>query len=921
MGRLSVWVTSDAPEPLCGSHRLEPLDALLSEPELGRNLGGDEQWAALWLATRSRLGAVEAQFEELDADGNVARQAAETLSLQGNQSRLDSVADLFAGAPGAGAFSFLPRRGSSSAKLIGLRRGSYDPAVLDFAVPEPDVCATPSVVRFWSNLSTLAAPGRVRLEWEVEGAVRIDIAPGLENLPAKGSRELSLAAATDFALRATNACGREDARLSIAVGTPLLQSVARGSGTGAAAEGSPGQLMVLRFDNLTEVENVDYLTLRAADGAEKALTITARRNGTVMALVPYWFADGGSRAYRTGPVEVSARMLDGARTATRTFTITPLVTVSDPVAAFRAFLDSRAAYIRSATMATRTGGDAALAAVMETSAARYEGELRALLADLAAGRDGSLRYTASTPANSITVTVTRQDIADLLAYNDNANAANFALDPAEAAKTASQFAPAAGTCISQSPLGVQIQYCKNLERSEKFQNGLMGGIQDFFDAHNVPQDAVDKGESWVKARIASWRIFVALKKFRGWLTIPNLKCLVDPIRLEKFLASPKLIRYARVKDQGTRVRISAFMRPEKTKDEVKKLFRDLESTAIRKQMKDKKVSKDQIEAIIRFFEDLTNFDLEAEVAKLLEQIKVLQPSTTVQVGDCDLFLVFPQKNGPGMPSNRNAGYVPGKSLLRFSDQTQGEDDYFLMGRRPGPEKLCIQPRYLNFLFHSAREQRLGSLTALCQFGISVDSRRSALEKAIVYNSQEATPTFSSGMHVGEGQPEATLSSDNVEAGEDVTFSQGFQAVPSVVDEGFRRSQDDGFASAKASFVRTGQYSWSLEMEVTGFREQIAPGRYRPHYGFASITVMFENPPNASNTQKARVTGTLTGSPICVQSMGLSAGGPTVGGRSGSASIELVGSSRAQISANLSSGIGNPGETITCKFSGTVELTR
>lgn len=919
MGRLSVYANPEAP-PMVSAHPVEAWEAMTGPGENWRNLGVSENLSALWLSTRSREAVAEARLQRFDADGNLTQETGTPVSLEVNQSRLDSMVDLLGESTGVGNFVYQPVAGFSAAKLVALRAGSYDPAVVGFAPSELATCASPAIVRFWGSAKSFPAAGKLRLEWEVEGAERVDVAPGLENLPAKGSVEVSVAAATEFVMRATNACGREDARWAVALGTPVLRSAVRGSGTGGLSEGSPGQLMILQFENLTEVDRIDFLVMRAADGAEKPVSIRKAADGTVKAFVPYWFVEGGTRPYRTGAMQVSAQLSDGTRTGALPYTISPLVYSGDAIAGLRAFVDARAAMVRAAIGAVRSGGDSALATVMESSSAKYESEFRTLVNELAAGRDGVLQYATAVAANSIRVTITRQDVADLLAYQANVNAANEALDPAEAAqaKAAAQTPWQAGSCLGQQPVGVQIQYCKQLERAQKSETGFTDTIGDLFEALGVPAAAVDKGESWLKGQLAKWKMLAKLKKIQGWMTVPNIKCLVDPIRLEKFITDKTFIKYTRYEKQATPIKVKAFMRAEKTKDQVKQMFRDAEANAIRKHEKAKKLSKDQVEALIRMFEELTNFDMEAELAKVLNQIKVLQPTATYQVGDCDLALVYPKRNGPGSATDRNAGYVHGKSLLRFATYVpQGEDDYYLMGVRPGKETLCIQPRYNNFLFHSVLEQHVGRMTTLCQYQIGVSTRA----KALVVNSQEAAPIFGNGLDVGEGQPSAYLVADNVEAGGDVTFSQGMVEGEPDVSEGFRRSQSDGYGSAKATFLRSGAYSWSLEMEATAYREQIAPGQYSPHYGFATITVMFRNPENRTNTQAVRITGTLSGGPQCLKSMGLYADSKSASGQSGSASVELSGATRGQISAMLSAGLASAGETVTCKFSGTLTLVR
>ena len=227
-----------------------------------------------------------------------------------------------------GVVTVTPTAGAIRSAALSVMPGSGDPAWHGPVVPVNESCSGPAIISFYSSMPTLPAAGAVNLSWNVVGADQIEIsAAGLSVLPAIGTAPVNVSGPSNFILFASNPCGSQTAAVQVAVGAPVLSfaDLAVPSAK-ASGGGSPGQLMKLSFDNLTQPENVESLVFRDSTGAEAVtLVLATDRKSTIYALVPYFAATGSGPQYRTGNFQVSALTTDGKRTNGAPFRIDPLV--------------------------------------------------------------------------------------------------------------------------------------------------------------------------------------------------------------------------------------------------------------------------------------------------------------------------------------------------------------------------------------------------------------------------------------------------------------------------------------------------------------------------------------------------------------------------------------------------------------------
>ncbi len=388
----------------------------------------------------------------------------------------------------------------------------------------------------------------------------------------QGSQEVVLTATQELTLIAANACGEQAAALKIGVGPPVLLSAGRDSSVGPSSL-SPGQLLAAQFDNLTNPALVDVLVLTASDGEKRAIQIyNSTADGTLYALAPYWLDVNVDSGYRTGTFQLSARLTDGTSTGSVPLTITSLQYSGDPIIEFRRSLDALSASVQEAYTNLRAGGQDSFVDVIQPYMAAQEAALRQASDAVAAGGTGTLYWGAptTTTADAVSVTITRQDFADLAALQLNTSQSLQQLGTIQGTVKVNSYGRGAdsdrdaGSCLRLTrPL---VPICKTVSIKKKSEAAASEMLSDFLTAQGAPSGTDAEIQAWVKKQLAKKALGAALKKIQTWLTPLETLCLLAPIRLDRFDAVPNFIASARIESEATKVALKAFLTPETTAD-------------------------------------------------------------------------------------------------------------------------------------------------------------------------------------------------------------------------------------------------------------------------------------------------------------------------------------------------------------------
>ncbi|MGJ5816588.1 hypothetical protein [Paludibaculum fermentans] len=784
-------------------------------------------------------------------------------------------------------------------------------------------CTPPVIHVFAASPQTLAATGTASVRWDVEGAESISLTSGDKDLPAQGSQEIELTSSRELRLIALNACGEQSAALTVAVGPPMLTGAGRESSVGPSSL-SPGQLLAAKFDNLANPALVDVLVLTAPDGEKRAIQVyNSTADGTLYALAPYWLDVNVDSGYRTGTFQLSARLADGTSTGSVPLTITALQYSGDPIAEFRRSLAALAASVQESYATLRTGDQGAFVDAIQPTMAAQEAALRQAVDAVAAGGTGTLYWGAptTTTADAVSVSVTRQDFVELASLQFNTAQPLLQLGTVQGTVKVNSMGRAAdserdaGSCLRLTrPL---VPICKTVSIKKKSEAAASEMLSDFLTSQGAPSGTDAEIQAWVKKQLAKKAVGVALKKIQTWLTPLETLCLLSPIRLDRFVAEPTFIASARVDSEATKVALKAQMTPETTADGIADYLEKQEAKALADQLKLKGVPAATAQKLIQAFLKLENYGLDVQLAKAAEAVAQIKPNDSVQVGQCDLQLVYPKRNGPGTATNPNAGVVPGYSRLQFAtSQPFGQDDYYLMGIKPGPETLCIAPYVLNFLFHEAAEMSKGSLLkSACPFAAGLNGPRGAGEPA-------PGPVYSDDLSVGVRGRLVQVYIGNAIVEPFATHTNQGMTPMARVGAPYTQSASDGLASASIDFHQTSNTTWEGTITASMVSIPNSGGGQDPHQASSQLTVFFENPENRRGTQRVRITATNSGDSHCFFPTGLYAGQQRAGANgygSSSYAVDAPGAINGNFTITADAMYRNPGESAVCSSTVKLEL--
>ncbi|MFN0168804.1 MAG: hypothetical protein ACKV22_20455 [Bryobacteraceae bacterium] len=897
-------------------HFAEITSEAVSTGEVALAIGLPRATSDVLLSSRPFGRSARADVTLRDADGQAIGALPGGIVLE-SSARVDSLAEWMNGLtppPGA-AIAVNPFEGALRSAILAID-ASGDPSHQSPELVTPaGECLPPAIVSFHASTRTLTSSGPVTLTWSTEGADQVTLSSGPGSVAASGSVELRPTAPTTYTLRAENACGAESEAIAVSVGPPVLRSAAAGGSSGSAS-GSPGQILVLRFDNLSDPSGIEMLVFRAGNGSERPVeVINYVESGEVYARVPYWFDPNLPSGYRTGQFTVSALLINGARAGSLPFTITPLTYTGDPVAGFRALLDTLAADIREAIAGVREVAPN-LASEQTVQAGLQETQLRRMTEEIATRGSSTLLYGAVTAASSTSVStpITRQHLADLLAFNRNvAEASEFLLGVTNLARERSAAVNREGggerqasVCIAfREPL---IFACKNLKTKDRIAAAAEDAITDFFTAEGAPQGTQQQIESWIRDLLAKTTFGAALKRIQAWLTPVDVMCLIFPIRLENFTVDPKFIKNSKYLSDATPVRIRALLKPETDASHVADWIEAKEAESYRKKLKLKGLTGDLAETFIRSFLNATNHGFDEQIATLIQKAGNPAPSRLLQVGDCDLSSVHPK------PVKKNR---PRVRLIEIVD-----DLYRFLGTAPGPETLCIVPKWENFLFRDNVEAlRHRANNSNCPYIGSVGSKQGAFRAADV-----APPriVYSDEVDVGERKKQAILTAKDALAGIRVQ-STAYRTIHEInVTDGspVRVSASSGLSSANGTVRKTGPARWEADLNATALAVPNSTRGVTSYTGTINFKVLFENPENRDNTQRFRMTASGQGGQNCRFTLHLAAGTQLTGGTGfgpASYSLDRRGETFGYFEANVWNSVNTAGESANCSARLTAEL--
>jgi len=332
------------------------------------------------------------------------------------------------------------------------------------------------------------------------------------------------------------------------------------------------------------------------------------------------------------------------------------------------------------------------------------------------------------------------------------------------------------------------------------------------------------------------------------------------------------------------------------------------------------------------YQKASDYEFEQQLASLVRAFGQIQDVDRVQVGQCDILEVFPKLNGHGKPGNPNFGVTSASKLKFATSYPFGEDDYYFMGLRPGPETVCIVPNLSKFLLHDDEAKRLKSNPAkmgACPYTTGVTSKRVGTPRS----AEEAPPAppsdevYGDQLDVGEAGKQLSMFAEDVEASTDPRLQLTYQTSPARdVSGGYSRTESNGLATAKVVVTPAGNNTWNVTVNADGFDKSLGSD---PKVGFerqwavANIVIEIRNPENRKNTQRIRLKGSVTGNKNCVMGVGLTAGGKSAGSTNlgpASFSLDVPGATNGTFSLSVTtSGDFGKDTANSCSGTGTIEM--
>jgi hypothetical protein len=850
--------------------------------------------AQLLLNLRASASA-DAQADLILRDTDGQSIAGATLNLEKSTTTSQNLADLFPGVsiPDDAILEIQALTGDLDPSLLIIDSTTADADILaaQVSTAEP-ACARPEISFVNTSSRNLVAPGEVTFSWATKLADNVSLSPGAESFPASSSFTAKVAATTTFRLLATNSCGETVASLPVSVGSPKLTSISVEGATGSAAEGQPGQLFAITLDNVGDVSGLSGLILREGTRSEQLIPLAGfTDDGVPFARIPYLADSAVSSGYRSGSFTLTA-VVEGKETATIPFTIQPLPVVADPVAEFRLLLDRLAAAGRDELAQLPDASEAVLASLAIST--RMEADLRKMLSDIEATGKGvlALGQPAKTTTPAPSVTVTRNDLAALLALNAN-YLASVPADPAPdpQPKSAAQAPRNLGTCIKDKQ--PYIPLCKAIEDTVSSLWILTDPAPQVFNNQELDQ-AFQKGRDaavdYMKRRLQESALNGVAAKLNLMLNWTNILCAIQPIRLKRFDLVPKFFPITR-DGYPIAAELRAVLVPKFKDKDIANVIIDQETKKIMDQIPQKyKDEKQLIEPVVKTFVQSLYGDLNNELAALIQKyIPGVKNEATYQVGKCDIARFYAKRNGP-----EETKFDPATVIIKPVDTGNpnwGRDAYKLQGVRKGPETMCIRPFAGSFL-PSAEVLAKGlfppqSNSNMCQFqtGPITTGRQAASppseprfdlrpERVLVHftevnaDGQASLAVTSSDLNSWcwclDQNPTGNVSPGKLFSG-DLPIADG-----TYYSDTF--SWRNSGTTAKVSASKLSDETWLLFLKMN----RVVNERGTFGDSLARIKVRFNNPPNRENSQTIGLD--ISVDPGCISPIAISGfvSGPTGG---------------------------------------------
>lgn len=321
-------------------------------------------------------------------------------------------------------------------------------ATSSFTITSTVACTPPQVVSFDATATNLRTAGQTTLGWIATGD-SVQITPGPGQLAPSDELTVNVSSTTTYTLQTTNACGNASQQLTIGVGAPFIKSISPASAT-------PGQEITLTLGNVggpvaSALNSVVFSfasELPIRGHVEQVLP-----NGDVILTVPIAPTDAVPGGYATGPVSVSAQVLN-VLTPGVPFTVMPLVFSGDAVSDFNVLISN----LSQSTQANLSSlgslpSNANAVAVLQPVANSYLSILSKMANDIST--TGSATVPADVPSAAFpsppTATVSREDLGTFLAlFNQYSSQPTQVQAQARAALIAS-----AGRAFAQGPFCFQ----------------------------------------------------------------------------------------------------------------------------------------------------------------------------------------------------------------------------------------------------------------------------------------------------------------------------------------------------------------------------------------------------------------------------------------------------------------------------------
>jgi len=790
-----------------------------------------------------------------------------SVTVEKTTSRRVSFADVFSGQtiPDDAVLEFSAVEGDLDIGVFSVDRltGDVDYLTSQVSILDPP-CIKPQISFVDTTSRNLAAAGDVTFSWSTSLASTVSLVPAAENLPASSSYTTRVSSSSVFRLVATNSCGETSATLSVSVGAPRLSSIFVPINP-TATSAQPGQLFTINLDNVGDSSQLSGLVLRQGTSIEMTLPIEGfSDDGVPYARVPLLSDPTAPGGYRAGAFTL-ASIVSGKESAPIPFTIALLPVVSDPVTAFRAILDGVAAATQQAAAEFRDAS-VSTAAVQDllTTAGILESDLRKVLSDIASTGRGSftpgLRVPGGAPGTP--VTVTRDDLALLVALNANYIASAAEVTFASKGKSASGDR-SAGTCIdTKQPL---IQKCKALEDAEN-------GLWLLFDPHpqvfNVPElDAAfqrgrDAAIAYITRKVAESSLNLLMRKANLFLNWTRLVCALQPIRLKRFDVIPTDFQIGQ--PRGTAIR--AVLVPKfKDKELTDALIKE-ETDRIMNQIPDKyknlkPVIKPSVEAAVRGLIG----DVDTEVANFIRKhLPGVANEAAYQVGKCDIARFYAKTNGP-----EEDKYDKYKAIIipvYPHDPSWGRDQYIFDGRRrtvKHPETMCIQPFDGHFLFSAQVLDKFKQNPDLrghaCEFQSGPITTHSAARSAssgpnfdliptrVLVHTAEVTVDGGASLSVTRTEMNAWCVCEDENPTGITGIGDVFQGNEKITENNtVERSYSWRNSAASGRIKRISDTGWEIHLQTNAVRTGNQNRDF--HDAIARIAVSFTNPPNRYNNQ-------------------------------------------------------------------------